>query len=154
MMSAPAWARVVLDDLGLHEWDVAWAPRKWRVRSGYLGMCTSVAVNRVVTVRRIVVAAGLDVYEQLFTLLHEAAHAMGGKSLNHGKRWAKRFVRLAVSFGFSLAYISEHGSEDVFEAVTPDMPWCNPADPCSCNWLRRNYAARTRRLRRFAGLTA
>lgn len=152
-MSAPEWARVVLDDLGLHHWEVAWAPRRWS-RAGVVGECITTAINRVVVVRRIVVASDLSVYEQLFTLLHEAAHAMGGKPFGHTKRWARRFVRLAVSFGFSLAYIAEHEAAPVLAVTTPDMPWCNPSRPCSCNWWKRNHAARTRRLRRFAGVTA
>ena len=150
-MSAPAWARVVLDDLGLNRWEVVWATRKWSGSQGLLGLCQSEAVGRSITPQRIIVASSMGVYEQLFTLLHEAAHAMGGKAVGHTRPWARRFVRLAVGFGYSLDYIAEREWAPVFNGKARDLPWCHPAGPCSCNWLERNHASKVRVLRRFSG---
>ena len=97
---APEWARVVLDDLGLRDWALEWAGRRWVRRNHTHGMA-------YLDERRIVVAAHCDPHEQLYTLIHEAAHAMIDDGAprhrdDHSAEFYRVVIMLAGFYGFGV----------------------------------------------------
>jgi hypothetical protein len=123
------WLRVVLDDLGLPGWDLRIARGDWY----YRGLTLSLDPGKAHEPRRIIVRGGMEPYETLYTLLHEAAHALAPQDYTeeaiHGRDFLRVLVMIAGFYGFTLDYIASASGECVFPRHCPhDIT--EPGDPC------------------------
>ena len=128
---APEWARVVLDDLGLRDWALEWAGRRWVRRNHTHGMA-------YLDERRIVVAAHCDPHEQLYTLIHEAAHALMDDGApryrdDHSLAFYRVLVMLAGFYAFG---VDDVGQRE--EVAAPCI--CDIFVPCTCDDQQRDRA--------------